>query len=199
MNLFRYIGRITKNGDGAVGDYGIDEAGLKDLISKSADGDRKAFGKIYDIYLNRIYGYIYYHVRDKMAAEDITQQVFIKVWESLGKYEQRDRKFSSWIYRIAHNHMIDHYRSSQRDNTLKNRIAIEADDPQQEVEDKFTQEEIMNALSTLTDLQREVIILKFIEGLDNHQIAEILGKTEGSIRITQMRALVALRGKFSGE
>jgi len=199
MNLFRYIGRSTKKVEADVDDHDVGEADLKELISKAAGGDYKAFGKLYDIYLGRIYGYVYYHVRDKMASEDITQQVFIKVWEALGKYEQRDQRFSSWIFRIAHNHMIDYYRSTQRDSKLKNRIAIETDDPEQQVEDKFRQEEIMNALSTLTDQQRQVIILKFIEGFDNREIAEILGKNEGSIRITQMRALMALREKFSGE
>jgi RNA polymerase sigma-70 factor, ECF subfamily len=182
-----------------IGSRDTGDVDLNGLVPRAIAGDLKAFEKIYDIFLTRIYRYVYYHIKDKMEAEDLTQQIFMKMSTAIDKYEQRDQIFSSWVFRIAHNHMIDYYRNATKENEIKQQIVVESEDPEKKVEDRLRQEEIMQAISGLTDLQKEVIILKFIEGLDNHRIAEMIGKNEGAIRIAQMRGLMALRKKLGTE
>lgn len=169
------------------------------LVDKAAGGDCKAFGKIYDIYLERIYRYVYYKVNDKMIAEDLTEEIFVKAWGTINKYEQKGQPFSAWLYRIAHNHTVDFYRTTKREARLQEQATADIVDPVREIEEKSKQRELLKAISGLTDKQQQVITLKFIENLDNHEIALITGMNEGAIRATQMRALVALRKKLDKE
>lgn len=168
------------------------------LVEKAAKGQTKAFEKLYDIYIDRIYRYIYYQVRDRAVTEDLTQQVFMKAWEAISKYEWRGKPFAAWLFRIAHNNTVDYYRSIKKDDRIKNQVSVYVFDPETDIEKKLIEEELLEAVSGLPPQQREVIILKFIDGLDNHQISEIMGKKEGAIRVMQMRALSALRQKLSG-
>jgi RNA polymerase sigma-70 factor (ECF subfamily) len=174
------------------------ESEVVKLVERSANGDINAFGKLYDIYLSSIYRYIYYHVKDRMAAEDLTHEIFIKAWEAIGKYEWRGQPFSSWLFRIARNHTIDFYRAAKRDANLKERLSVADRDPESEAEEAFAQKELLSAVSSLPPQQKEVIMLKFIVGLDNQQVSLIMGKSQGAIRIMQMRALDALHQKLSG-
>lgn len=175
------------------------ELQVRGLVDRSVDGDFEAFGEIYSIYLDRIYRYVVYQVDDKMIAEDLTEETFIKAWEAIGKYKWKGQPFSAWLYRIAHNQVIDYFRTTRRDLTLKEELPAEAAEPEQEAEEKLGQQEMIKAISYLPAQQKQVIILKFIEGLDNPEIAQIMGKSQGAVRVMQMRALAALRQKLSGE
>ena len=169
------------------------------LAKRAARGDRQAFGELYETYMDRIYRYVFYQVKDKMAAEDLTEEIFLKVWRGIGSFSGNKHSFSTWLYRIAHNHTMDYFRAKR--NWL---VSIEqarmgsetlgaTENPEQIVQNKLMQEELMELVSTLPEQQKEVIILKFIEGLNNHEIEQITGRSQGAIRITQMRALATLQ------
>jgi RNA polymerase sigma factor (sigma-70 family) len=168
------------------------------MVEKAADGDIEAFGELYSIYLAPIYRYVSYQVRDKMTAEDIVEEVFVKAWKAIGTCKGKSQTFSAWLYRIAHNHVVNTLRRMNKRVSLESaeveiETLIEVTNPEQEVEAKLAKQELLEAMACLSQNQRQVIILKFIEGLNNSEIAQILGKREGAIRVLQMRALSKLR------
>jgi len=166
------------------------------IISRATGGDPEAFGEIYSVYLDRIYRYVFYQVKDKMMAEDITEEIFIKAWKALGSYRGEGQAFSSWLYRIAHNQVIDQFRRRRWEMVLDVETDItntDGADPQREAEKSLAQAEVLGMLALLPPQQKQVIILKFVEGLGNREIEEITGKSQGAIRVMQMRALDALR------
>jgi len=148
---------------------------------------------LYDAYVERVYHYIYYRVTDEMTAEDIASQVFLKAWENLDRYQIGKSPFIAWLYTIARNQVIDHYRTFKETVELDEALYL-ADDhkPDEEVQTTFDIEVIRDALELLTDDQQQVIILKFVNGLSTEEIAQQLEKREGAIRALQMRGLQTL-------
>jgi RNA polymerase sigma-70 factor (ECF subfamily) len=163
------------------------------LVDKAANGNFNAFGNLYGIYLDRIYRYVYYHVKDQMMAEDITEEVFVKAWKAIKSCKGRGRTFSSWIYRIAHNHMINSQRNSNRSISMGMESLTTVSDRRQEVDNTADKYELTELLDELPINQKQVLILKFLEGMSNSEIAKIMNKSEGAIRILQMRGLSSLR------
>ncbi|MGB2584205.1 MAG: sigma-70 family RNA polymerase sigma factor [Dehalococcoidia bacterium] len=166
---------------------------IKRLVKQAIDGDVETFGELYSIYLDRIYRYVFYQVHNKVTAEDLTEEIFMKAWRGIGKYRWKGQPFSAWLYRIAHNHVIDYFRTSRQHQPLDREIPADGDQPQQELETKQIQQSLLRAISSLPQQQKQVITLKFIEDLDNRAIEHIMGKSQGAIRVMQMRALAALR------
>ena len=178
----------------------IDRTGLRDrpevlaLVGRATSGDIEAFGDLYTLYLNPIYRYVFYHVRDKMTAEDITEEVFIKAWKAIDSCKGKEQTFSSWLYRIAHNQMVDKLRSTQKRQAVEVRKQSlpETSDIEKEIEARLEWEQTLEAISCLPKKQKQIIILKFVEGMDNREIERITGKSQNSIRVLQMRALSTL-------
>lgn len=168
---------------------------LKALVKKAQDGDTVAFGEIYDVLITPIYRYIFYRLNDQDAAEDLTEETFLKVWENLKKYKEGANPFSSWVYRIAHNLVIDHYRKVGPVGEVDENTVDEArhSDPKGETHLKLTQIRLHKLIKQLPEDGQQVIILKFINNLSNEEISAATGKTEGSIRTIQSRALAKLR------
>jgi len=169
------------------------------LIKRAAGGNFEAFGELYNIYLERIYRYVFYQVRDKMTAEDLTEEVFLKAWKSIDTCRGKEQTFSSWLYRIAHNHVIDNLRSQRKYLSADMEALAEVSSPELGEEGKLERQEMLEVISDLPQNQKQVIILKFIEGLDNREIGQIMGKSQGAIRVLQMRALATLRQRLSVE
>ena len=163
------------------------------LVDKAANGNFNAFGDLYSIYLDKIYRYVYYHVKDQMMAEDITEEVFVKAWNAIKSCKGRGRTFSSWIYRIAHNHMINSQRNNNRNISMGMESLTAVSDRRQEIENTTDKYELTELLDELPLNQKQVLILKFLEGMSNSEIAKIMNKSEGAIRILQMRGLSSLR------
>ncbi|MBI4304616.1 MAG: sigma-70 family RNA polymerase sigma factor [Chloroflexi bacterium] len=173
---------------------------INELVKKAVDGDFEAFGELYSMFVNRIYRYIFYQVRNEMLAEDMTEEVFIKAWQAIGSCKGREQSFSSWLYRVAHNHVVDNLRSTKQHLLIGTDITGEQlGDPKQEIGTQLEQGEVFDAISLLPEEQRQVIILKFVEGLSNQEIGQVTGKKQGAIRILQMRGLSRLRGILSSE
>jgi RNA polymerase sigma-70 factor (ECF subfamily) len=169
---------------------------ITELIDQAAGGNFKAFGEIYNMYLDRIYRYVFYQVNDSMTAEDITEEVFLKAWKAIGTCKGKEKTFLSWLYRIAHNQLINTLRDNNRITSLEKDISREFADSKQEIDTSTDCHELLETISYLPENQKQIIILKFIEGLDNREISKIIGKKEGAIRISQMRALATIREKF---
>lgn len=165
------------------------------LIQRAKRGDPTAFAEIYDRYQPAIFRYISCRVDDITIAEDLTSEVFVHLVESIDGFTYRGRPLLAWLYTIARNLVTDHYRSVGRDSMVPLHEGLTADTPPpgDAAEHKLTQQRLCNALSHLTEEQRQVILLKFFEGLDNETIAKILGKSYGAVKSLQHRALEALR------
>lgn len=176
-----------------------DTLSLEELIKNSAEGDFEAFGELYTIYMTNIYRFVFYQVHDKMTAEDLTEEIFIKAWKAIGSYKGNCKAFLSWLYRIAHNYVVDYFHLARRKASLDSGVIAGSADPIETVERNMMRENVSKMLSVLPARQKQVIILKFIEGFDNQEIEEITGHIQGSIRIMQMRALAKIRKSISKE
>jgi RNA polymerase sigma-70 factor (ECF subfamily) len=169
----------------------LDETGL---TRQAKSGDSEAFAQLYDAYIERVYRYIYFRVTDEMTAEDLTSQVFLKAWEKLDSYQLGKSPFIAWLYTIARNQVIDHYRTRKEtvhiDEVLQ--LADESQMPDEEVQTSLDVEVIREALDQLTDDQQQVIMLKFVGGMTTEEIADQLDKREGAVRALQMRGLQTL-------
>ena len=166
------------------------------LIERARYGDLAALGELYNLHVDRIYQYVRYRTGDEQTAEDITAEVFLRAIESIGDYEDQGAPFVAWLYRIAHARVIDLWRRSQRQQTapLEDPLLQEAlSSPDDGIDTDFLQHQSLAiALRQLTDDQQDVIVLKFMQGLSNIEIARVLGKTEGAVKALQWRALEAL-------
>ncbi len=168
---------------------------IKDFVSRSQRGDKEAFGELYDIYLKPIFRYVYFKVGNREDAEDLTEQVFLKAWQYIDKYNSKKSFFSSWLYIIAKNQVIDHYRQNKKNIELEDWLKETHIQPegQAKVEQELLQKKIFKKIKKLPEKQQEIIILKFFENLSNKEIAKIVNKPEGAIRILQYRALKKLK------
>lgn len=177
----------------AAGGYQVQDE--RSLVSRAQKGGEEAFAQLYEEYFNKIYRYIVIRIGDAMEAEDITQQVFLKALQSIGSFKWRGIPFSAWLYRIAHNQVVDHLRKTKRRITVpidEVTVAVESN-PQQEVEQKFDLQQLTAAIQRLTEAQRAVISLRFTSELSTAEVAKTLGKSQGAIKALQHSAIVALR------
>jgi RNA polymerase sigma factor (sigma-70 family) len=164
-------------------------------ILRAKDGDGDAFSRLYDAYFDRIYRFFYYRVDDEEMAGDLTSQVFIKAWENLDHYQPRGHPFGAWLFQIARNLAIDHYRTSLEMVSLDgDQIDIEdpAIDVAKQEEDQSRAEWVRAALRQITPEQRQVLVMKFIEGMSTDEIAIMMGKRTGAIRALELRGLKLL-------
>lgn len=167
------------------------------LVSKAKSGDEAAFGQIYDLFSERIYVFIFYRVNHRQVAEDIASETFTRVWDKISAIQSAS-SFQAWIYQIARNLIIDYYRSKRATidlSELENVLEYE-----ENILDKanfgFDQKAFLVALKELSPDQQLVIKLKFLEERENNEIAKMLGKTEGAIRVIQHRAILELKKFF---
>jgi RNA polymerase sigma-70 factor (ECF subfamily) len=165
-----------------------------DIVRNAVKGDVDAFSTLYEKYLDPIFRYIYFRVNNLQDAEDITGMVFIKAWEALPRYRLNGFPFSSWLYRIAHNMVVDFHRKRKSlpiekvdELGVDHRTNLLA-----EIAEKEQLRNLINAISRLPDDQQQVIILRFVEGLSHKEIAKIMGKNDGACRMIQHRALETL-------
>jgi RNA polymerase sigma factor (sigma-70 family) len=166
------------------------------LVERAAAGDAEAFGELYRQHAEPIYRYVIVRVKNPDDAEDLTEQVFLKAWEALPGYEQRGYRFSSWLYRIAHNTVIDYRRSKQTTTSapFPDHDSLECTRPTalDQVIHSEQSSALASAISQLPKDQRQVIWLRFVEGLNHAEVARILAKSAGATRIIQHRALTTL-------
>lgn len=169
---------------------------IEELVLLVQGGDQDAFATLYDILLDPIYRYIYYRV-PATEAEDLTETVFLKVWKNINKYRPMKNVFTAWVFRIAHNLVVDYYRAAKNQKVEELNEALPDMDRQHNpiarTKQVMDNDILKKAIARMKDSYREIIIYKFINELSNTEIAQILNKSEGSLRILQFRALKALK------
>ena len=163
-----------------------------DLVQRAKEGDKLAFVTLYERYQPPVFSYVYYRVDDQTLAEDLTAEVFVRMVAKIHSYRATS-PLLAWLYTIARNLITDHYRQARRVSPLDERTTMSHLDPIEEAHRHLRESELRAALKRLTEEQRQVVLLKFIERRSNTQIAALLGKTEGAIKALQHRALDSLR------
>lgn len=165
----------------------------RDLVARAKKHDQIAFAQLYDHYVNKIYRYIYFKVGRQAEAEDLTAQVFLKAWEAVSEYIWTDRPFAAWLYRIAHNLVVDHFRALHAPFPLDDYHHLEEPGagPHEIAEQHISSEALQHMLRALTPDQHQVLLLRFVEGYNTAETARIMGKTEGAVRTLQHRACAA--------
>jgi len=165
------------------------------LVRRAQQNDPVALAQLYEENFDRIYRYIVLKIGDRTEAEDMTQQVFLNVLKSISSYKWKGMPFTSWLYRIAHNQIVDYLRKKSRRATvpIDESIAAAGDDPERSVLGKIEIEEVAVAAKKLTAAQQEVISLRFAGELSVAECAKAMGKSEGAVKALQHSAIVALR------
>lgn len=165
------------------------------IIESAIEGESSAFGLLYDRYQPQIYRFIYLKTSHREEAEDLTHQVFLNAWKNIENYRHKGFPFSSWLYQIARNQVIDHYRTKKTTTSLEviEEIEEEESTPHKKAEIKFEMEAVKNAIPQLPLEQQDVIIMRFVEELSPKEIALALEKPESTIRVLQHRAIKNLQ------
>ncbi|MBU3925161.1 RNA polymerase sigma factor [Patescibacteria group bacterium] len=170
------------------------------LMKLAKQGDEKAFSCIYELYFTPVFRYVYFRLKNKHEAEDLTQAVFIKFYESDSDFAERGKNPLAYFFTIARNVIIDHSRKKKEivmgDRELEMEAGRTNEDRLKNIERKEICLKVKEALKRLTDDQQEIMILKFINDLSNKEIAAVLGKSEDTIRQVQSRAIRILRKEF---
>jgi RNA polymerase sigma-70 factor (ECF subfamily) len=183
-----------------VNSAGTATADVRELVDRGKQGDRDALEELYLLHFDRIYSYLHMSVGNRHDAEDLTTQTFLKMLEAIGRFEWKAVPFSAWLFRIAHNLAMDHFRATKRVQ------------PEEEVPEPAGSEEasaefhalhsigrasMIDLVAGLSPEQRQVLTLKFVFNFANGDVAEILGKTEGAVKSLQHRALASLQKHVS--
>lgn len=156
--------------------------------------DSKAFGGLYDAHVKQVYRYLYYRTHHRETAEDLTSQAFLKALDRLSTFDASKGTFLAWIYRIAHNVLIDHYRAARETVDIDDVWDLQStDDVLRDAETNERVEKLRPYLQALPKDQRELILLRLWDGLSHAEIAEILGKSEAAVKMSYSRAIAKLR------
>ncbi len=166
-----------------------------DLIERARAGDSVAIAVFYEQFHDGIYRFLYYRISDVQAAEDLTSEVFLRMISSLSDYRQQNVSFQAWLYQIARNLSIDHYRkASNRNHTfLEENLATGESSSGSGVERKLTSITLRQALTQINEDQRDVLVLRFVAGMPISEVAQALRRSENAIKALQRRGLIALR------
>jgi RNA polymerase sigma-70 factor, ECF subfamily len=173
---------------------------VRALVDSAQQGERDALEELYLIHFDRIYSYLHVSVGNRHDAEDLTTQTFLKMLEKIGKFRWQSAPFSAWLFRIAHNLAMDHFRAARR-------WQPEADVPEPSVDESTSADEaalesigrksMLALIEELSPEQQQVLTLKFVFSFSNGEVAAILGKSEGAIKSLQHRALASLQKQLA--
>ncbi|MGD1992787.1 MAG: sigma-70 family RNA polymerase sigma factor [Anaerolineae bacterium] len=171
------------------------------LLQRARAYDEDALGELYDRYAPRIYAYIYRRVEDASTAEDLTGEVFLRMLQAIRGERFWHTSFRGWLYRIAHNLVVDHYRHRPPAPMipLDERLTASDENPAQQVARRFSRRRLRAAIRRLTEGQQEVLALRFGQHLTSREVAEIMDKSISAVEALQHRALVALRRMLERE
>ena len=168
------------------------------LIRRASNGEAEAFGALYDRYVDQVYRYVFYRVRNEAEAEDVTSDVFMRALRAIPKYEPR-QAFLAWLYRIARNAVIDRGRRQKArtqvsfEDALAHPMGDQTVDPNAGLLAGSDAAVVRAAMQQLTPLQQEILVLRYVEGYDTKTISKLVGKRDGTIRGIEFRALKQLR------
>lgn len=177
--------------------HSLSESELLTLISQH--GDQQAFGELYERHFTPIFRYVFARLESRVEAEDMTEEIFIKIWRALPSYQQEGLPFSAFVFRVAQNTLIDYCRKAGR---KPKSVSLDDDatqfhellaNPLDVVNQRMEAKTLRDALTQLSDDYREVLVLRFLDGLSPQETAHTMQRSEGAVRVLQHRALGALR------
>ncbi|MCY4530001.1 MAG: sigma-70 family RNA polymerase sigma factor [Chloroflexi bacterium] len=171
---------------------------VEDLVRRAQQGHSEAFGGLYEAYYDKIFRYVMFKTGDTLEAEDLTEEVFLRMLESIGSFKWQGYPFTSWLFRIAHNLVIDYYRKAgrQKKTSLDDAMRVvgsDGVDVDRKLDIELSIKEVKDAMGGLTQLQQEVLSLRFAGGLSVAETAEAMGKKENAVKALQHAAIKKLR------
>ncbi len=168
-----------------------------EYVVKCQGGDREAFGMLYDRYAEKIYRFVYFKVLNKDVAEDLTSAVFVKAYEKIGSFNGEKGNFSQWVYSIARNTVIDHYRTSRKNVDIEDIYDLGEDERTEEkIDARNLLQKVEKYLTKLSPRQREIVTLRVWEEMSYREIAEVIGGSEDSIKVMFSRTIRELLTKL---
>jgi RNA polymerase sigma-70 factor (ECF subfamily) len=173
---------------------------VRELVARGQEGDREALEELYLIHFDRIYSYLHVSVGNRHDAEDLTTQTFLKMLEKIGTFKWQSAPFSAWLFRIAHNLAMDHFRARRRwqpEEEVPEQPGEEEPSAELEAMQTIGRESMLKLIDRLSPEQQQVLTLKFVFNLPNAEVATILDKTEGAIKSLQHRALISLQKQIA--
>jgi RNA polymerase sigma-70 factor, ECF subfamily len=173
---------------------------VRQLVEQAQAGDREALEELYLLHFDRIYSYLHVTVGNRHDAEDLTTQTFLRMLESIGKFRWQSAPFSAWLFRIAHNLAIDHFRATKRwqpEEEVPEPPADERTSAEAGALESIGHKSMLELIEELSPDQQQVLTLKFVFNFPNAEAAIILGKTEGAIKSLQHRALASLQKQLA--
>jgi RNA polymerase sigma-70 factor, ECF subfamily len=173
---------------------------VRDLVARGKRGERDALEELYLLHFDRIYSYLHMSVGNRHDAEDLTTQTFVKMLESIGRFRWQSAPFSAWLFRIAHNLAMDHFRASRRwqpEEDVPEPPGSEEASAEEQAMHVIGRQSMVELIDKLSPEQQQVLTLKFVFNFPNAEAATILGKTEGAIKSLQHRALVSLQKQLT--
>ena len=192
-------GEIVSRSESAGGKQAAENEQVRRLVELARRGDRNALEELYLIHFDRIYGYLHVSVGNRHDAEDLTTQTFVRMLESIGKFRWRSAPFSAWLFRIAHNLAMDHFRATRRwqpEEEVPEPPPDESSSAEQGALESIGRTSMLELIDDLSLDQQQVLTLKFVFGFSNVETGTILGKTEGAVKSLQHRALSRLNTKL---
>ena len=174
----------------------LDAHGERAIVDAAKAGDEAALAELYSLYFPRVYRYILARMGNPYDAEDLTEEVFLRVLDAIERFQWREAPFSAWLFRIAHNAVISQRRKDGargRSSPLSEALPVDSQGPEEMVENRLALNEIMKAAETLPEAQRRVISLRFAAGLTVAETARAMGKGEGNVKVIQHKAIAKLR------
>ncbi len=175
-------------------------AEVRELVERGQRGERAALEELYLIHFDRIYGYLHLSVGNRHDAEDLTTQTFLKMLEAIGRFRWQSAPFSAWLFRIAHNLAIDHFRATRRwqpEEEVPEPEGAEETSAEEAALQSIGRRSMLELIEKLSHEQKQVLTLKFVFNFSNGEAATILGKTEGAVKSLQHRALGSLHKQIA--
>ena len=173
-----------------------DVQGERLIVDLARAGDEKALSELYLTYFPRVYRYILARTGNSHDAEDLAEEVFMRVLEAIDRFQWREAPFSAWLFRIAHNAVISQRRKESargRSGQLTDTLPVDSAGPEELVENRLALNEVMQAAQKLPEAQRQVIAFRFGAGLSVAETAQAMGKGEGNVKVIQHKAIAKLR------
>jgi RNA polymerase sigma-70 factor, ECF subfamily len=173
---------------------------LRRLVGLAQHGDREALEALYLLHFDRIYSYLHLSVGNRHDAEDLTTQTFLKMLEAIGRFRWRSAPFSAWLFRIAHNLAMDHFRAGKRwqpEEEVPEPEDTHESSAEEEALHSIGRKSMLRLIEDLSHEQQQVLTLKFVFNFSNGEAATILGKSEGAVKSLQHRALASLQKRIS--
>jgi RNA polymerase sigma-70 factor (ECF subfamily) len=180
----------------------VPELEEQEILERASQGDQEAFGRLYGIYVVRIYNYVYYRTGNVHDAEDLTARVFFRAMHHIQSYTDRGVPFSAWLYRIAHNLIANWHRDRSRHQEIPLSDAptlhFRGDPPEAALMQTQERDLLLRIIRHLPAERQQLLILKFVEHMSNAEIGEIMGRSEGAVKSLYHRTLLSLRDELEG-